>query len=190
MMIKSFPNVQKWTPKKSSNLHLTIKKCRFKPCLWEKYIFMLREWKDRCSGHESDLSFSYQTMIFWTTFFVWAVSSETRPSCWRPEALSASAQHHPRYTLTVRFLRYAAEPRSHGAMIQLLIKPLRADNDLFQSRNAYLTEQLIIVKHLECWSGGKSLHILAPRELADIRSLHGHADIHVLRGASLKRRSR
>lgn len=64
-------------------------------------------------------------------------------------------------------------------MIQLLMKPLRAENDLFPNRNAYLTEQLMVVKYLENWNGGKSLHILAPRRPADVQSPNGYADMRV-----------
>lgn len=49
----------------------------------------------------------------------------------------------------------------------------------FRKKKAYLTEQLMVVKYLESWSGGKSLHILAPHRPADVQFPNGYADMRV-----------
>lgn len=146
-------------------------------------VFMPREWKDRCCGQWSDLCPVFQTMKF-SSLFLWAVSSNKHilpVGGWRRWHDPPNITHE---THEYFILRRVVKLWGHGAMIQLLTKPVRPEKDLFQKRNAYLTEQLIVVKYLESWNGGKSLQILALNQPADIQSPNGYTDIRVLRGAS------
>lgn len=140
-----------------------------------KSVFVSRDRKDRCSGQQSDLCPSYQTTIF-CGIFLWAVCKKTHPSCWRLEALAPPS---PTIYMNRSFWALGSQRNNPSS------PEVTQGWEWFpQSRNAYLTVQLIVVKYLESWNDGKSLHILARNYPADIQFPNEYTDLHVLRGAS------
>lgn len=138
-------------------------------------VFVPRDRKDRCSGQQSDLCPSYQTTIF-CGIFLWAVCMKTHPSCRRLEALAPPS---PTIYMNRSFWALGSQRNNPSSP-----EATQGWEWFPQSRNAYLTVQLIVVKYLEGWNDGKSLHILARNHPADIQFPNGYTDLRVLRGAS------
>lgn len=141
-----------------------------------KSVFVSRDKKDRCSGqqkwplpqlpnHDILQHFSASGLYENTPF---------PAGGWR-----RWHHHHPQYIWTGHF-----EPLGSQHDNPSPPEATQGWEWFPQSRNAYLTVQLIVVKYLESWNDGKSLHILARNYPADIQFPNRYTDLYVLRGAS------